>query len=421
MKKVFLVLGLLICISSAQGQWQPAGLSGNNVSCIAQHPQDTCIMLVAVVDSLFQSLDGGYSWSFLVDFNGLPINCVVYDPVYCDTVYALLGNGSYSDGIYRSTDGGYNWAVLEWFLRPGCMTIPGSPSLFMLVGCDSSGIFKTDDGGSTWIPWNDGLTDICIYSLCFCNPFDSFPILHAGTAHGLFYKFFNGWVQANGVPVDLRVSSISYHPSQEIGFASVTGGSWSDGIYRSTDYGYNWQVVDWWIYPSCVALNPLWQDYPGDTCGIFAGDSGLGVKYSSDCGNTWQEVNSGLGNLYINMLSFHPEDSMRLFAATQGGLYRYQYGPGVAENMIDELNVCAIRVPTIQRAGMPITLAYSVLDNAIVLPFWVRIYDATGRVKSIETLNPGSSVLAPIHECGVYFLTIADQGRLHKEKIIIID
>jgi len=170
MKIVFLVIGLSICIGSAQGQWQPAGFVGSNTTCSAQHPQDTSTMLVAVSDSLFHSSDGGHSWSFLVHFNGLPINCVMYDPMYYDTVYALLGCGTFSDGIYRSTDGGYNWDVLEWMLYPRCMTIPGQPASLMLVGCDSNGIFKTEDGGSTWTPWNDGLTDIHVYSLCFCNP-----------------------------------------------------------------------------------------------------------------------------------------------------------------------------------------------------------------------------------------------------------
>lgn len=421
MKIVSLVIGLSICIGSAQGQWQPAGFLGSNTTCIAQHPQDTSTVLVAVSDSLFHSSDGGHSWSFLVHFNGLPINLIMYDPMYCDTVYALLGCGTFSDGIYRSTDGGYNWAVLEWMLYPRCMTIPGQPPLLMLVGCDSIGIIKTEDGGSSWTPWNDGLTDIHIYSLAFCNPSDTFPIFYAGTAHGLFYKSFNGWIQANGVPVDLRVSLISYHPSEEIGFASVTGGSWSDGIYRSTDYGYNWQVVDWWIYPSCVVLNPLWQNYPNDTCGVFAGDSGLGTKYSTNCGTTWQEVNSGLGNTYVNSLSYHPQDSMRLFAATQGGLYRYQYSPGVKESEVDKLEFFSIRLNVIQRTGLPILFECLMDDNAGVRQYRVRMYDAAGRLERALRLDDTSAILAPIQESGVYFLLVDRQNKLHKKKIIVID
>jgi hypothetical protein len=419
MKRVFVVLGLLICIGSAQGQWQAAGFSGSNIKCIAQHPQDTSIMLVSVVDSIFQSTDGGYTWAFLVDFNQLPINYLTYDPIHFDTVYALLGNGSFSDGIYRSTDGGYNWAVVEWMLFPRDMFIFHP---IILVGCDGPGVFKSEDSGNTWIVWNAGLADSHVHAVSCCMPFgDSLAIFFAGTSQGLFFRSLNTWIQATGIAVNVRVSSIAHAGDANLGFATVGCGSWSDGIYRSTDFGQTWQVVDWWIYSSYVIMNPAWQYYPNDTFGIFAGDSGLGVKYSSDYGSSWQEVNSGLGNLFVNMLSFHPQDSMRLFAATQEGLYRYQYSPGVAENRVGELNISAAGVPTVQRAGVPITLVYSVPDNVIVHPFWVRIYDATGRLKSIQMLDPISSVLAPIHESGVYFLMIADQGRLHKAKIIIVD
>jgi hypothetical protein len=421
MKIVFFVISILVCLGSAQVQWQLVEFADRNVECLAQHPQDTSVILAAVADSLFHSTDGGSTWSFLTHFNGLPINSVVYDPAYCDTIYALLGNGSYSDGIYRSTDGGYNWSVLEWMLCPRCMVIPGFPLFLMLVGCDSSGIFKTEDGGNTWQAWNDGLTDLSIHALDYCMPFDTVPIFYAGTAHGLFYKSFDGWVQVNGAPTDLVVSWISYHHTQEFGFATFTGGSWSDGIYRSIDYGVNWQVVDWWIYSSCAVLNPLWQNYPEDTCSVLAGDSGLGVKYSNDCGTTWQEVNNGLGNMFVNTLSYHPQDSMRLYAATQGGLFRYQYGPGVVENSVDECNVFSIRVPTILRAGMQIPFEFSVQDQANVVLYWIQIYDATGRLERAELLDCTSTVLMPIEQSGVYFLKVSDQAQQYGQKIIVID
>jgi photosystem II stability/assembly factor-like uncharacterized protein len=420
MKRVFIVFCLLICIASAQGLWQSAGFTGSNIVCVAQHPQDTLCMLVAVADSLYHTSDGGYSWSLLTHFNQLPINYLTYDPIYCDTVYALLGNGSFSDGIYRSTDGGYNWNVLEWMLYPRDMAITNTSSgRIMLVGCDGPGVFKTEDDGNTWVVWNAGLIDSHVKAIDYCWRPDSQCACLAGTSQGLFYRLYTSpWIQASGIAVNVGVSSICFAKETNLGYATVGSGSWSDGVYRSTDNGYSWQVVDWWIYASDVIMNPLWQNYPNDTCGIFAGDSGLGVKYSSDCGTTWQEVNNGLGNLFVNLLSFHPQDSMRLFAATQGGLYRFQYGPGVAENTIDELNASALRLPTVQRAGLPINLLCKAEEN---VPLGVRVYDVAGRLKSFEMLSPGQSSLAPIWESGIYFVTLSEQGRSYKEKIIIFD
>ncbi|MCK4673361.1 hypothetical protein KAT67_05195, partial [candidate division WOR-3 bacterium] len=115
MGKLISVIAALLCFVSAQTNWELVGFENENVKCIAQHPQDTSIMLISIADSIYRSADGGYSWSFVAGFWGLPVNCLTFDPLYGDTVFALIGNGSYSDGIYRSTDAGNTWAVLEWF------------------------------------------------------------------------------------------------------------------------------------------------------------------------------------------------------------------------------------------------------------------------------------------------------------------
>jgi len=417
MRKLVFVYVILICLASAQTNWGLVGFENENVKCIAQHPQDTSIMLISIADSIYRSVDGGYSWSFVTRFWGLPVNCLTFDPLQSDTVFALIGNGSYSDGIYRSTDAGNTWDILAWFISPLCMTIPGFPYPFMLVGCDGLGIFKSEDCGNSWESWNNGLTDLHIYALDYCNPFDSFPIFFAGTSHGLFYKGFNGWLQANGIPTNVKVSSISYHITGALGFATVTGGSWSDGIYRSTDYGQNWQVVDWWIYASCVAVNPMWFHYPEDTCSVFAGDSGLGIKRSTDCGAIWNEINTGLGNLYINSLSFHPEDTLRLFAATQGGLYRYDYEPGINE---DVTSLCGtkIEVPlSILRAGEPILVKCDNIKGSVE----IKIINTAGRKVRIDKITENTTLLKPLKRKGIYFIIFEKDEYYCSKKIIVID
>jgi len=416
MGKLISVIAALLCFISAQTNWELVGFENENVKCIAQHPQDTSIMLISIADSIYRSADGGYSWSFVTRFWGLPVNCLTFGPLYGDTVFALIGNGSYSDGIYRSTDAGNTWDILAWFLSPLCMTIPGFPSPFMLVGCDSLGIFKTEDGGNSWESWNDGLTDLHIYALDYCSPFDSFPIFFAGTAHGLFYTSWDGWIQANGIPTDLRVSSVSHQIISNLGFAAVTGGSWSDGIYKSTDYGQNWQAVDWWIYASCVVMNRMWSD-PWDTSSVFAGDSGLGIKRSTDCGATWNEVNTGLGNLYINSLSFHPEDTLRLFAATQGGLYRYDYEPGINED-ITSLRGAEIEIPlSILRAGEPIFVKCNNIKGSVE----IKIIDAAGRKVRIDKITENTTLLKPLKRKGIYFIIFEKDEYYCNKKIIVID
>lgn len=415
MGKLISVFAALLCLVSAQTNWELVAFENENVKCIAQHPQDTCIMLISIADSIYRSLDGGYSWSFVAGFWGLTVNCLTFDPLQSDTVFALIGNGSYSDGIYRSTDAGYTWDILEWFLSPLCMTIPGFPYPFMLVGCDGWGIFKSEDGGATWQTWNDGLTDLHVHSLDFCMPFDSFPIFYAGTEHGFFYKSWDGWIQANGIPTDLRVSSISYNKSGEFGFATVTGGSWSDGIYKSVNYGMTWQVVDWWIYPACIAINP-WSYEPWDTVSVFAGDSGLGIKHSGDMGTTWQETNAGLGNLYINMLSYHMLDTLRLFCATQGGLYRYDYEPGINEHTT--IAPSFIKIPvSVLRTDQPVPVYCNIKAGNIVLD----IINPVGRIIRTDVITKSTTSISCIAQPGMYFIVFRNGEYCYTKKIIVVD
>lgn len=416
MQKLVVVFIMLISLVSAQGYWELIGFENENVKCIAQHPQNTSIMLISIADSIYRSSDGGHSWSFVTHFWGLPVNYLTFNPNDGDTVFALLGNGTYSDGIYRSTDAGYTWNVLWYFLSPLCMCIPGDTFDLMLVGCDGDGIFKSEDGGNSWEPWNNGLTDLHIHSLDYCSPFDTFPYFFAGTAQGLFYRHHNGWSQASGIAVNVRVSSISYHKTDEFGFAIVTGGSWSDGIYKSTDFGQNWQVGDYWLYASCVLMNPQWEN-PGDTLSVFAGDSGLGVKHSTNCGTTWIETNIGLENQYVNSLSCHPGDTLRLFCATQGGLYRYIYQPGINEES-NSAPGNIIEIPSnILRADAPIFVKCDNLKEN----FELRIIDAVGRRVRTDKIIRNTALLKPLKKSGIYFIVISQKGYHYKKKIIVID
>jgi hypothetical protein len=140
----------------------------------------------------------------------------------------------------------------------------------------------------------------------------------------------------------------------------------------------------------------------------------LGVKYSSDCGTTWQEVNSGLGNLYINMLSYHPQDSMRLFAATQGGLFRYDYQPGIVEHSTIDTEKGFSILRNIVRANQPVPVRPG--DECTV-----EIFDATGRTVRKEWLSEEAKHIGPIQHTGIYYILLSDKRGSQREKIVVIE
>jgi hypothetical protein len=414
MGKILLLL-ITVCFCYAQGSWQLVGFENIDIECIAQNPLDTAIILISHEDSIFRSTDNGASWSFLADFSGLMVNDLVFDHLNDDIVYAALGQGTYSDGIYRSTNGGYDWTVLEWIYIPTSIAIPGYPVGLIAVSSNGTGIFKSENSGITWEAWNDGLSDLHVHALSFCMPDDSFPFFSAGTEQGLFFRHTSPWIQATGIPTDLRISGIAYEEFGIVGFATVTGGSYSDGVYSSSDFGMNWQVVDWWIYPSCIALNPIWYSWP-DTVSVLAGDSGLGIKRSRDLGMTWHELNTGLGNFYINMFSYHPVDTTRLFCATQGGLYRFVGDQAIIEREISDRDI--LQLPrNILCTSQPFPIICRIRKNSMLL----YIIDPTGRRVQSHTITKSTTMLPGLEKSGVYFIVLQDQNYCLTRKLIIVD
>jgi len=81
------------------------------------------------------------------------------------------------------------------------------------------------------------------------------------------------------------------------------------GAYISTDYGSNWSQTNTTVEPYIKSFI---------TCGsiFFAGTWYQGVYATTDYGVSWTQMDSGLANLYVNVLI---ENNSNLFAGTSGG------------------------------------------------------------------------------------------------------
>lgn len=246
MKKFFLLM--IILFIPLKAEWQFVGFGGKNVKRCVQHPIDTNIILISIADTIYRSSDGGNTWSKVFQFYGLPVSNITFHPEHCDTVFALVGMGSYSDACYRSTDTGNTWQFLEYFYKPLSMTIAQHYILLGGIGY----VYKSEDGGNSWTLMTAGLENTNVYVLDNSCPFgtDFFPFFFAGTAGGLFYWKNNQWNRASGIGVNAMISSISFD---------------KDG------------------------QNPMI---------VYAGNFGDGVRYSEDGGVTWDSMNQGLTNKY---------------------------------------------------------------------------------------------------------------------------
>ncbi|MFZ1728628.1 MAG: T9SS type A sorting domain-containing protein [Bacteroidota bacterium] len=269
---------------------------------IALHPQSSDTLLVASIDKLWKSTDGGQNW--ISALNG-HITEVLYKPGDPSTVFAAIGDqyGGSSNGIYISHSGGdpLSWTRLDNNLPPGdstarvVMSIPASnpERIYAAIGLnrrkitdgdvDFKGVFVSNDGGATW---GRELSAIS-------NDF----------TRGQGY--YDLTIMANPSNPDIVfLGGIDMHRSitKADGFAKMT--HWE---YRVTDPKNPAYVHADQHY---VAFKP---DDPNTV--VIACDGGIFL--SSDGGSNWFDRSSGLVTTQFYGISYAPSNPSILYGGTQ--------------------------------------------------------------------------------------------------------
>ncbi|MBA7672648.1 Ycf48-like protein [subsurface metagenome] len=152
------------------------------------------------------------------------------------------------------------------------------------------GIYKSTDGGETWTKKDKGVTE-----------WDDIT--------------FRGFAVRPGSSSIVFAAAEIHTGIQGSQFEKVKG-----KIYKSADGGENWRCV--WEGTSLarfVLISPQNPDIMYASTGIFDreayNDAPVGVLKSTDGGETWRQINSGIDNLFVGFLEMHPTNSDILFAA----------------------------------------------------------------------------------------------------------
>lgn len=184
-----------------------------------------------------------------------------------------------------------------------------SAVLLCLSACTpTSGIFA----GGSW--QSSGLLHQHIRALTvdFNNP----QIIYAASALGKIFTSSDGgqhWIdRSSGLPTGSPINVLSFNTTGKKLYAATDA-----GIYVSTDAAQHWNAVEKAAAPyTALAFNFR------EPHAIYAGTAFHGVFRSSDDGNTWSAVNTGLlPGIMISALTFDTENQ-QLWAATSSGVYR---------------------------------------------------------------------------------------------------
>jgi photosystem II stability/assembly factor-like uncharacterized protein len=270
---------------------------------------------VSVGDGLYKSVDGGANWKKIGLENSERIANIIVNPKNSKEIYVGVLGALWSDseerGVYRSSDGGQTWErILYVNPKTGCADLamdPTNPSVLYASmwefrrtgwsfesGGENSALYKSTDGGKTW------------------------------------NKIHNGFPKG-----DLGRLAIAIAPSEPNILYTVIEAEEDarKGLYKSEDAGQSWKQLnnDFGItvrpfYFSRITVDPKNPDV------IIKG--GLSGSISRDGGLTFRN----LGNMHsdIHDVVFDINDSDRIYAGTDGGVYRSWNG-GTTMEIVENL------------------------------------------------------------------------------------
>lgn len=334
------------------------------------HPTNNQIIYAGTAGGgVWKSNDAGTTFNPIFDDHSQSIGAVAIDPNDPDNVI-YVGTGetwtrnsvSYGDGLYKSIDGGSNWKKLGFDKSERIANIIVNPKnskeIYVAVlgalwsDSDERGVYKSSDSGETWkkILYVDEKTGAADMTMDPQNP----AILYAsmwefrrtawsfssGGEKSALYKSTDAgktWNKIhNGFPDgQLGRLAIAVAPSDSNILYTVIEAEdpKRKGLYRSDDAGANWKQLnnDFGItvrpfYFSRITIDPRNPDI------VVKG--GLSGSISKDGGKTFKS----LGNMHsdIHDVVFDIHDSDRMYAGTDGGVYRSWNG-GTTMEIVENL------------------------------------------------------------------------------------
>jgi len=347
----------------------PALMSGR-INDMEVHPTNNQIIYAGTAGGgVWKSNDAGTTFNPIFDDHSQSIGAVAIDPNDPDNVI-YVGTGetwtrnsvSYGDGLYKSTDGGSNWKKLGFDKSERIANIIVNPKnsneVYVAVlgalwsDSDERGVYKSSDAGETWekilyIDEKTGAADMTMdpkdpsilyasmwefrrTAWSFSSGGDNSALYKSSDAGKTWNKIHNGFPDGQ-----LGRLAIAVAPSDANILYTVIEAEdpKRKGLYRSDDAGANWKQLnnDFGItvrpfYFSRITVDPRNPDV------VVKG--GLSGSISKDGGKTFKS----LGNMHsdIHDIVFDIHDSDRIYAGTDGGVYRSWNG-GTTMEIVENL------------------------------------------------------------------------------------
>lgn len=374
---------------------------------------------------LLRSTDKGQTWNSVLNLqvgevgNRHGARNIVFAPSDPTIVYAgFMSAGFHSNphdltfgdsfGVYKSEDRGQTWNPINNGLPTGDrsrnvtdIAISAQDPDIVYITLRDGGIYKTIDGGTNWV--------------------DAKGNLPAGQS------WDDVWEMEDPIPRRAALS-VTVHPFND---DIIYLGTHIFGVYKTTDGGANWTQV---LQPQQLA-NEGTSNHghitsmvitPDDPSSIYAADWHGGVYRSTDDGATWALINTGLSTRAVAFMKMSA-DSQYVYAATQGeGVFRFQ-AKVVAVSTEEESSEIPNGIVLHQNYPNPFN-PVTTIQFALVEPADVKlsIYDINGRLITTvlqNRLNQGSHSVqfnASALASGTYIYELRANNQVVSKKMTLI-
>ncbi len=246
--------------------------------------------------------------------------------------------------------------------------LPNNPST-VYVATASGGIWKSTNKGTTWTPIFDheAVSTFGDIAIAPSNP----DVIWAGTGeqnnrqstswgNGVYRSTNGGETWAHlGLTETRHTGRVQVHPNDpDVAFVAALGNLWAPspdrGVYKTTDGGQTWQkvlyvdemtgVVDLVMDPTDPnTLYAAAYQRMRRTWGFNGGGPGSGIYKTTDGGQTWRELTSGIptgdkGRIGLAIAATNPMILSAIVQhASESGIYRTQDG-GETWEQVSALN-----------------------------------------------------------------------------------
>jgi photosystem II stability/assembly factor-like uncharacterized protein len=250
-------------------------------------------------------------WSTSGPPGGL-VAAIAIDPQNPRQVYAA----TYSAQVYWSADAGSTWHAAEQPVtrRSDTHGLAVDPISGQVYATDNNGVLRSDDAGVSWSVvapagtagfYGGAIAEATDGTLYGLNDANPFGVWHS-TDHGVT------WTPATEPPPDRANALVA--DGQTVYAGTYTG------VYKTTDGGDTWSEMDSGLDPAAVDMRALVVDASHN---VYGGGNSSGVWRFDAATQSWGAVNDGFtGTPPVYSLAVDPSDPSTLYAGTEQGVYR---------------------------------------------------------------------------------------------------